>query len=103
MQIKVIFTRSCTWPHFESEGFWNTIQPIGQYLAYAHSQIIWTVAAMLDKFSGPSFFLVWTHKRNMANGQEGNQRVHVRSLYRLSPRCLKELKAAAERTQALRY
>ena len=24
MQIKLIFTRSCTWPHFESEGFWNS-------------------------------------------------------------------------------
>ena len=26
MQIKLIFTgnRSCTWPRFESEGFWNS-------------------------------------------------------------------------------
>ena len=36
MQIKLIFTRKvCTWPHFESEGFWNWE---GAYFFKVHTQ-----------------------------------------------------------------
>ena len=43
MQIKLIFTRKvCTWPHFESEGFWNWE---GAYFFKVHTQKVFFFTA----------------------------------------------------------
>ena len=99
MQVKLIFTRKvvCTWPHFESEGFWNTevtywllrfsclvfqIQKLGiltgsnqafckYYCAYGKEGLFASIKCQEFLLSGSPIFQFNFCSRNLLNFQRG--------------------------------